>query len=152
METVTSVNEYLAFNTPANRFITFFVGELDPKTGRLSYINAGHNPPLLARNGGGVEELGSGGFPLGIMPAAEFELGSIDLEPGEGLVVFSDGVSEAEDLEGEEYGVDRLTDVVKGNIHRSASGLRDKIESSLSAFTKTAPANDDITLVIVKRT
>jgi len=148
---VTSVNKYLANNTPTNRFITFFVAELDPISGVLNYINAGHNPPMVARNGGKVEELQSGGFPLGIMANAEFELGRIELNKGEGVVIFSDGVSEAATLEGEEYGNERLTEVIQKNIHRSAAGLRDKIESSLSAFTKTAPANDDITLVIVKR-
>ncbi len=151
METVKLVNEYLAFNTPTNRFITFFVAELDPATGEINYINAGHNPPLVARNDGKVEELESGGFPLGIMPVAEFALGETKLMPGEGLVIFSDGVSEAVNPEGEEYGMDNLRRVVKNNIKRSAAGLRDKIESSLSDFTKTAPANDDITLVIVKR-
>ena len=148
---VESVNEYLAFNTPSNRFITFFIAELDAENGELYYINAGHNPPLVARNNGLVEELASGGFPLGIMPQAEFELGKISLRSGEGLIVFSDGVTEAENLEGEEFGIERLNEVVKNNVQRSASGIRDKIESSLSAFTKTAPANDDITLVIVKR-
>jgi len=150
-EMVTAVNEYLASNTPSNRFITFFVGELDPDSGDLAYINAGHNPPLVGRTDGSVEELDSGGFPLGIMPGAEFELGKINLAPGEAVIVFSDGVSEAENTLGEEFGVDRLSDVVRKNISRSASGLRDKIESELSAFTGTAPANDDITLVIVKR-
>ncbi|REJ78435.1 MAG: FHA domain-containing protein [Acidobacteria bacterium] len=148
---VSAVNEYLASNTPSNRFITFFVGELDPESGEMIYINAGHNPPLVGRSDGGVEELASGGFPLGIMPGADFEVGSIKLEEGEAIIVFSDGVSEAENNEGEEFGIDRLSAVVKKHISRSASGLRDKIESSLSAFTGTAPANDDITLVIVKR-
>ena len=73
------------------------------------------------------------------------------LEPSEVLVVYSDGVSEANNIEGEEFGMDRLISVVKANMKASASGLRDKVESSLSAFTKTAPANDDITLVIAKR-
>lgn len=150
-EMVSAVNEYLANNTPSNRFITFFVGELDPATGMLKYINAGHNPPLVGRADGTVEELDSGGFPLGIMPNAEFELGQITLSQGEVLIVFSDGVSEAENNLGEEFGVERLSQVVRTNLSRSAAGLRDKIESSLSDFTGTAPANDDITLVIVKR-
>jgi serine phosphatase RsbU (regulator of sigma subunit) len=148
---VKSVNEYLSFNTPSNRFITFFVAELDPVTSEITYINAGHNPPLVARNNGLIEELDSGGFPLGIMPMAEFEVGKITIEPGESVIVFSDGVNEAENINGEEYGMERFKDVVKNNIKKSAAGLRDKIESSVSAFTKTAPANDDITLVIVKR-
>ena len=66
-------------------------------------------------------------------------------------MIYSDGVSEANNIEGEEFGMERLISVVKNNMKASASGLRDKVESALSAFTQTAPANDDITLVIAKR-
>lgn len=149
--TVGSVNRYLAENTPANRFVTLFAAELDPSTGRLRYINAGHNPPLVGRANGSIEQLASGGFPLGIIPNAEYDLGEIMLDIGDALVVYSDGVSEATNLAGEEFGMTRLENVLKGNLQRSAAGIRDKVESTLSAFTQTAPANDDITLVIVKR-
>jgi serine phosphatase RsbU (regulator of sigma subunit) len=150
-EVVRSVNQYLADNTPANRFVTLFVAELDPSTGDLKYINAGHNPPLIGRMSGHIEQLSSGGFPLGILPSAEFEVGETQLQPGESLVIYSDGVSEANNIKEEEFGMERLMDVVKRNLPSSAAGLRDKVESALSAFTQTAPANDDITLVIVKR-
>ena len=150
-EVVRSVNQYLADNTPANRFVTLFVAELDPHTGNLKYINAGHNPPLIGRMAGTIEQLSSGGFPLGILHSAEFEVGETQLQPGEALVVYSDGVSEANNLKEEEFGMERLMDVVKRNLGASAAGMRDKVESALSAFTQTAPANDDITLVIVKR-
>lgn len=150
-QTVKSVNEYLAENTPANRFVTLFIAELDPATGVLNYINAGHNPPLVGHIDGTVKLLESGGFPLGIIPMAEFELGTTRLEPNEALIVYSDGVSEANNLQGDEFGMERLTQVVSRNLKSSAAGLRDKVESALSAFTQTAPANDDITLVIVKR-
>jgi sigma-B regulation protein RsbU (phosphoserine phosphatase) len=150
-EMITSVNRYLADNTPANRFVTLFIAELDPATGIFQYINAGHNPPLIGRVGGGIEQLSSGGFPLGILPSAEFEVGQTQLQCGEAVIVYSDGVSEANNILEEEFGVDRLTDVVRRNLASSAAGIRDKVESALSAFTQTAPANDDITLVIVKR-
>jgi serine phosphatase RsbU (regulator of sigma subunit) len=150
-ETVSAVNKYLAENTPSNRFVTLFAAELDPKTALLKYINAGHNPPLIVRQDGHVEQLASGGFPLGILPMAEFDLGELLLQPGESVVIYSDGVSEANNPQGEEFGVDRLTEVVRTNRPLSAAGIRDKVESALSAFTQTAPANDDITLVIVKR-
>ncbi|MEO6589481.1 MAG: PP2C family protein-serine/threonine phosphatase, partial [Pyrinomonadaceae bacterium] len=152
METVTSVNQYLAENTPSNRFVTLFIAELDPETGKIAYINAGHNPPLIGRTDGSVEQLGSGGFPLGIIPNAEYELGETSLADNEVLVIYSDGVSEGSNLEGEEYGMERLTEVINKNLQQSASGLRDKIESSLSTFIQTAPAGDDITMVIVKKT
>ncbi len=148
---VKSINEYLAENIPTNRFITLFIAELDPQTGIINYINAGHNPPLVGRADGKVEQLESGGFPLGIMPMAEYDVGQVQLAAGEALVIYSDGVSEAVNLKDEEFGMERLTQVVSDNVKSSASGLRDKVESALSAFTRTAPANDDITLVIVKR-
>ena len=150
-QTISSVNQYLAENTPANRFVTLFTAELDPPTGVLRYINAGHNPPLIGRADGSIQQLSSGGFPLGIMPAAEFELGETVLNPGESLVVYSDGVSEAKNIKDEEFGMERLSTVIQNNLNASAAGIRDKVESALSAFTQTAPANDDITLVIVKR-
>lgn len=150
-ETITSVNQYLAENTPANRFVTLFMAELTPANGHLRYINAGHNPPLIGRPDGTITQLSSGGFPLGIIPGAEFEVGETQLQPGEALVVYSDGVSEANNIRNEEFGLERLSDVIKRNLNASAAGIRDKVESALSAFTQTAPANDDITLVIVKR-
>lgn len=150
-ETVNSVNHYLAENTPANRFVTLFIAELTPQTGFLSYINAGHNPPLVGHSDGTISQLGSGGLPLGIMPSAEYDVGEMQLGPGETLVIYSDGVSEAVNPHDEEFGLDRLSEVIRTNRSASASGLRDKVESALSSFTKTAPANDDITLVIAKR-
>ena len=150
-EIVKAVNEYLSENTPANRFVTLFIAELNPLDGALRYINAGHNPPLIGRTNGIVEQLASGGFPLGIMPMAEYEIGETRIGAGEALVVYSDGVSEAANLKGEEFGMERLSQVISKNLAASASGLRDKVESSLSSFTQTAPAGDDITLVIVKK-
>ena len=150
-QTVKSVNEYLVENTPTNRFVTLFIAELDSETGIINYINAGHNPPLFGHVDGTVEQLASGGFPLGIMPAAEYEVGQIEIKPGEALIIYSDGVSEAVNPKDEEFGIERLTDVISKNLKATASGIRDKVEFALSSFTQTAPANDDITLVIVKR-
>ncbi len=82
---------------------------------------------------------------------ADFEVGQTKLESGESLVIYSDGVSEANNLNEEEFGMERLIEVVSQNLKSSAAGMRDKVESALSTFTQTAPPNDDITLVIVKR-
>lgn len=150
-ETVKAVNQYLADNTPTNRFVTLFIAELDHATGKLLFINAGHNPPLIGRADGSVEQLSSGGFPLGIIESAEYEIGETVLNQNDVLVIYSDGVSEAADPAGEEFGMERLSDVIRENLKRSAAGIRDKIESSLSTFTRSAPAGDDITLVIVKK-
>ena len=150
-ELVTSVNVYLAENTPANRFITFFVTELDPATGNLRFINAGHNPALIGRADGTIEQLDSSGLPLGLMDFAEYETGQARLFPGDVLFIYSDGVSEANNINEDEFGMDRLTKVISENVGRSASGIRDKVEAALSEFTGTADPNDDITLVIVKK-
>lgn len=150
-ETVNAVNAYLAANTPSNRFVTLFLAELDPTNGELTFINAGHNPPLVVHPDGKAEQLASGGFPLGILGTAVYDVGHAQLSAGGALVIYSDGVSEAANLAGEEFGVERLAEVVKKNLVKSAAGLRDSVEKSLSDFSQTAPAGDDITLVIVKR-
>lgn len=150
-ELVKAVNVYLANNTPTNRFITLFVAELDPATGNLTYINAGHNSPLIGRADGSLELVESGGLPLGLMDFAEYDTGHAQLNPGDVLFIYSDGVSEANNINEDEFGMDRLQNVIRTNVGRSASGIRDKVEAALSEFTGTAAPNDDITLVIVKR-
>jgi phosphoserine phosphatase RsbU/P len=151
VSTISAVNRYLAENIPANRFVTLFYAELDPESGALSFLNAGHNPPLIVHSAGTVEQLASGGLPLGIKPDAEYREGRTQLQRGDVLVVYSDGVTEAVSPSGEEYGATRLYEVVSRNIEASAAGIRDRIESSLTKFSQGTSAADDITLVIVKR-
>ena len=149
--TISAVNRYLADNIPANRFVTLFYAELDPESGALSFLNAGHNPPLIVHAAGTVEQLASGGLPLGIKTDAEYREGRTQLQHGDVLVVYSDGVTEAVSPTGEEFGATRLYEVVSRNIEASAAGIRDRIESSLTKFSQGTSAADDITLVIVKR-
>ena len=151
VETITNVNRYLAENIPSNRFVTLFYAELDPKAGSLAFVNAGHNPPIIVHESGTVEQLSSGGLPLGIIPDTEYKEGRTQLHPGDVLVIYSDGVSEAINPEGEEFGPERLCRVVTENLTATAAGMRDRIESALTKFVRGTPANDDITLVIVKR-
>ncbi|HEY0384610.1 MAG TPA: SpoIIE family protein phosphatase [Pyrinomonadaceae bacterium] len=151
VETISAVNNYLADNIPSNRFVTLFYAELDPVSGSLTFINAGHNPPVIVHAAGTIENLSSGGLPLGIMPNSPYREGRTQLMPGDVLVIYSDGVSEAVNPQGEEFGAQRLQGVVGLNIERSAAGIRDRIESALTKFAQGTPAADDITLVIVKR-
>jgi phosphoserine phosphatase RsbU/P len=146
-----AVNRYLVDSTPANRFVTLFYAELDPKEGSLAFLNAGHNPPLIVHAGGTMEQLAAGGLPLGIMANADFREGKTRLHPGDVLVIYSDGVSEAVNPKGEEFGPTRLYEVVARNLDASAAGIRDRIESALTKFCQGTPAADDITLVICKR-
>ncbi|HEY6119204.1 MAG TPA: SpoIIE family protein phosphatase [Pyrinomonadaceae bacterium] len=149
--TISAVNRYLADNIPPNRFITLFYAELDPDSGALSFLNAGHNPPLIVHAAGTVEQLASGGLPLGIKRDAEYREGRTQMQAGDVLVIYSDGVTEANSPTGEEFGPTRLYEVVSRNVDASAAGIRDRIESALTKFAQGTRAADDITLVIVKR-
>ena len=151
VKTIQAVNRYLTESIPPNRFVTLFYAELDPQKGELTFLNAGHNPPLIVHAGGTMEQLASGGLPLGIMEDAEFREGRTQLLYGDVLVIYSDGVSEAVNPSGEEFGPTRLYEVVARNLDASAGGIRDRIESALTKFCQGTPAADDITLVIVKR-
>src|SRR5881227_1278978 len=148
---ISAVNRYLVESIPPNRFVTLFYAELDPKVGSLAFLNAGHNPPLIVHAGGTMEQLASGGLPLGILPNADFREGRTRLHPGDVLVIYSDGVSEAVNPKGEEFGPTRLYETVARNLDASAAGIRDRIESALTKFCQGTPAADDITLVICKR-
>jgi len=150
-QTIGAVNRYLVESIPPNRFVTLFYAELDPETGSLCFLNAGHNPPLIVHAGGTMEQLAAGGLPLGIMPNADFREGRTRLHPGDVLMIYSDGVTEAVNPKGEEFGPTRLYEVVSRNIDSSAAGIRDRIEAALTKFCQGTPAADDITLVIVKR-
>jgi sigma-B regulation protein RsbU (phosphoserine phosphatase) len=150
-KTIGAVNRYLVESIPANRFVTLFYAELDPRDGALVFLNAGHNPPLIVHASGTMEQLAAGGLPLGIMPNADFREGRTQLHPGDVLVIYSDGVSEAVNPGGEEFGPTRLYEVVARNLDASAGGIRDRIESALTKFCQGTPAADDITLVICKR-
>jgi phosphoserine phosphatase RsbU/P len=152
VEVVNGVNQYLTDNTPPNRFVTLFYAELDSGTGKLDYVNAGHNPGILSHVSGINEQLGPGGLPLGIMTDFEYRVGHTQLQPGDVLVIYSDGLVETQNPRGEEFGMLRLQDVIAKNRDRSAAGIRDKIEAALSAFAQGTSAGDDITLVILKRT
>jgi serine phosphatase RsbU (regulator of sigma subunit) len=151
VETISAVNRYLADNIPSNRFVTLFYAELDPESGAVSFLNAGHNPPLIVHAAGTVEQLASGGLPLGIKADADYREGRTTLQMGDVLVIYSDGVTEAASPSGEEFGPTRLYEVVSRNVDASAAGIRDRIESALTKFSQGTQAADDITLVIVKR-
>ncbi|MBV9768266.1 MAG: SpoIIE family protein phosphatase [Bryobacterales bacterium] len=149
---VTRLNRIISSNCPSNRFITFFIGILDPKTGELTYVNAGHNPPLVAHADGAVEKLEGTGLILGILPIATYEQGICRLEPGDAVLLFSDGVTEAVRPDAdEEFGEDRLARVLAGLRNQSAHSIIAEINQTVDDFTCGAPPADDITLVVAKR-
>ena len=150
---VKKLNEAVSRNCPGNRFITFFATLLDPATGELSYCNAGHNPPLIIRRSGAVENLPGTGMILGIFAKAAFEEGRNRLDPGDVLVMYSDGVTEAQPPDrDEEFGEERLGDLIVAHPAASAAQLIETVNGQLSDWLAGGAVADDVTLVIVKRT
>jgi phosphoserine phosphatase RsbU/P len=148
---VERINRTVAQNVPANKYVTFFMGRLEPQTGRLTYVNAGHNPPMLIRSSGEPETLVEGGMVLGLFDSAPFEQGVTELGPQDSLIVFSDGVTETWNADDEEYGEGRLVDLLTGLRDRDAPGLQAAILDAIEAFAPGVKATDDRTLIVLKR-
>ena len=150
---VSRLNRIIASNCPANRFISFFVCLLDPDSGELSWCNAGHNPPLLVRATGEIERLEGGGLILGIKAAARYEESRGRVEPGDSIVLYSDGVTEATPPGSEdEYGEERLGALLRDRLADSVDSMISTVVESVAQWSRGAPPADDITLVIAKRT
>jgi serine phosphatase RsbU (regulator of sigma subunit) len=150
-ELVGRVNRYACEHSlEGRRFTTAFFAELDPVVGTLRYVNAGHNPPLLRRVGGELVRLEAGGLPLGIREAPAYESQALTLGRGDLLVIYTDGIVEAENERHEEYGEARLAELVRAlPAVSSAEGLA-QILASVTAFTGAAPQLDDTTCMVVR--
>lgn len=146
----TNINRQLCQSTEANRFATLFLALYDDQTRTLRYTNAGHNAPLLVRADGQIEELSAGGLMTGAFDWAKYEEVSVELQPGDALLIYSDGITEAERATGEEYGAVRLMQLAAAGRHLQADELRQSIFAAIDAWTGTQERNDDQTLVIVK--
>jgi sigma-B regulation protein RsbU (phosphoserine phosphatase) len=148
---VVRLNKITCANCPSNRFITFFFSVLDPATGKVAFANAGHNPPIVVRTSGEVEMLDGGGPVLGVLAIAPYSEQQAQLGPGDLLVVYSDGVTEAANMAEEEYGEERLIEVLKRRRTDSSDTIVSAVMESVNRFTSGAPQADDITLVVAKR-
>jgi len=145
------LNDFVHRSTDSSGYITFFFGELDRRSGELRYVNAGHNPPFVSRRPGEVAPLGVSGFPLGMFPAVSYEPGSVRLEPGDVMVLFTDGIPEARNGEGRQYAEERLRDLAAGHRGLAAADLCRKVLEDVGGFAAAGQPCDDITLVVVKR-
>jgi serine phosphatase RsbU (regulator of sigma subunit) len=150
-DAVARINRTVWQNVPSSKYVTFFLAALDPATGRLAYVNAGHNPPLLVRAGGQVERLQEGGLVLGMFESVAYSGGGVEIRPGDTLVVYSDGVTETWDPDGEEYGEEKLLALAVGGRGLDAVSLQDAILREIEQFEAGARATDDRTLVVLKR-
>ena len=146
-----SVSHLLFERTPPEKYATSFLALVNPETGVLRYCNAGHNPGLVLRCGGEAEWLESTGMPLGIMPTGTFTAGEITLEAGDTLVLYTDGITEAENPEEDEYGPERLRESCLRNLSEPLEEVLAAIEEDLYHFVRGVPFLDDRTLVLLRR-
>jgi sigma-B regulation protein RsbU (phosphoserine phosphatase) len=150
-ELIGNVNRYACTNSQGGlRFTTAFLAELDPTTRTLTYINAGHNAPMLLRTSGGLERLDAGGLPIGIQAKAAYQSGSVVLAPGDWLVIFTDGVIEALNTRGDEYGEPRLLGTVATAASATPADMMARIMSDLDVFVGNTPQHDDMTCLLLK--
>jgi sigma-B regulation protein RsbU (phosphoserine phosphatase) len=143
-----SVNRSLIRRAIQSRFVTMMYGVLSP-AGTFTYSNGGHNPPFLITKDG-VKRLETGGLILGLFGHAEYEEETLQLEPGDVLVVFSDGVSEAVDVAGEEFGDERIVAAVAACSNRDPKYLLDALLEEVKKFSAGTPQRDDVTVVIAQ--
>jgi sigma-B regulation protein RsbU (phosphoserine phosphatase) len=152
LSTVIATNDYIArTHGSANMFATLFFGVLDPAGGSLSWINAGHEAPIVVGPSGVVRRLPPSGPALGMMPGMTFEVRESRLEPGQTLLAFTDGVTDARDVSGALYSEKRLLELV-GEGAPTAAALLERIEQAVSAHAAGAERSDDITMLAVRRT
>jgi len=149
------LNRHVLESSAANKFITMLLADLEPASGRLAYLNAGHNPGLLLRRAGdgagACEQLGASGLPIGVLPGSRFLARSIDLEPGDLVCIYSDGITEAESPDEEEFGTTRLQAVLHEHRDDDLAAVLTAIQEATGRFTAGLPQGDDQTLVLLRR-
>jgi len=146
---MTRVNRYVCERSQTRNYATVFYCTVD-RQGVTRWINAGHCPPLVVRSSGKIETLPASGCPVGLFPMAPFSQEETRLEPGDKLVIYSDGVTEAENGAGQQFGEEALTALVKKHTRDTALQLHQTIIEEVAAFTAGAPQSDDVTLVVLE--
>ena len=153
------MNGLLHRSTNANSYATFFYAQLDERSRQLRYVNAGHNPPYLVRpldgqprpdTGPEIRELSIGGTVIGLFPQMSYEEATVDLRSGDVLVAFTDGVTEALNASEEEFGEERLKDLLRGIVHLPAPEISTRIAEGLRRWIKDTAQYDDLTFVVMK--
>lgn len=144
------LNKATCAKCPSNRFVTFFFSVIDPD-GNVAFANAGHNPPILVRASGETEMLEAGGPVLGILPIAPYREEKKHLDPGDMLVIYSDGVTEATNQDYDEFGEERFIELLKSHRDCPAAAIVEVVTKALAEFAAGAPQADDITLVVARR-
>jgi sigma-B regulation protein RsbU (phosphoserine phosphatase) len=150
---VDGINRYACTSSQSGlRFTTAFLAEFDPHSRSLTYINAGHNAPVLRRASGTIDRLTVGGLPLGIRDDRVYESGKVALQSGDWLAVFTDGLVEAENERGEEYGEQRMLNVCHNGVTWTPDDLLRHLMGDVDTFVGSTPQHDDVTCLLVKVT
>jgi sigma-B regulation protein RsbU (phosphoserine phosphatase) len=144
------VNQLFYENTPDDRYATLFFAVYDDTSHRLEYVNCGHNPPLLFRAAGCVERLEPTAGVIGISPQFECTTASVTLQPNDTLVIYTDGVTEANDPQNNEFGEQRLEIVVRENFTATPEELLTAIQKAVQKFSAGGEQFDDLTLVVAR--
>ena len=147
-EMCAQLNRIVAENMSSGKFITMFYGVLDTARHKLRYTNAGHIPPVLIRKDGSLERLGEGGIVLGVLTDATYEEVEVSFAPGDRLVLFTDGITEANDTLDDEFGMERLTELLLLHRTKPASQMLGAILHEVGQFTSQG-FQDDATVLII---
>jgi predicted permease len=151
-ELAAKMNGFIYRSTATNKYATFFYAQIDQRSRRLRYVNAGHNAPYLVRRSDAhldITELGAGGTVLGLFPEVQYDEATLDLCPGDLLVAFTDGITEALDSEGQEFGEQRLKDFLCGATGKTAEQISTNLASRIREWIGDAEQHDDLTFVVV---
>ena len=152
VDIISQTNGVIYDNSPQQFYATFFLTDLDTATGAMRYVNAGHIPPILYRKAtDSILRLEDGGTVLGLFDSAPFTEGVSEIQPGDILIIFTDGISEAWGEDEEEFGEDRLADLLRDNATLSATEIEQLIQDEVERYTKGSRATDDRTVIVVKR-
>lgn len=150
-ELMGKLNEFVHSSSDSHDFISFFLAVVDRGKDELTYVNAGHNPPLHLDPRGRARRLESTGLCLGMFPSQAYEERTVPIEPNDVLCLYTDGIVEGRTKEKEEFGEERLAEVLRASFALPASDMMEKIYADVFGFTGCAEAGDDMTLVVVKR-
>ena len=150
---VEAINDHMCDSAVEGRFVTYVLAILDPQTHHISLVNAGHMSPMILKPDGSIDEFpeDSIGVPIGVMEGFPFEVVERDLAPGEIVVLFTDGVDEAMNPEGELYTLDRMREFIKANREKNAAELGQALLADVRRHANGRPQNDDITIMTFGR-
>lgn len=150
-ELIERLNRHVLDSSAPNKFITLVVAQLDPTSGRLLYVNAGHNPGLVVGSDGGVRQLSSSGLPVGLLPDVSYQTNAVDLGAGDLVCLYSDGITESTNPTDEEFETDRLVELLTQHRQRPLEEIVSAIDAAVTDFAQGRPQADDQTVVLLRR-